>query len=86
MRARAHTHTQKLMQLFYVLNFCDHVTLKFEEFLATVPRLQTKAISRKIPQILFIPEEAQQEQSHYINSTAMTGGNHFFSFSYLAIP
>ena len=47
MRARAHTHTQKLMQLFYVLNFCDHVTLKFEEFLATVPRLQTKATSRK---------------------------------------
>ena len=46
-RARAHTHTQKLMQLFYVLNFCDHVTLKFEEFLAIVPRLQTKATSRK---------------------------------------
>ena len=46
-RARTHTHKKKLIQLFYVLNFCDNVTLKFEEFLATVPRLQTKAISRK---------------------------------------
>ena len=43
----SHTHTQKLIQLFYVLNFCVHVTLKFEEFLATVTRLQTKKISRK---------------------------------------